>query len=148
MIDILELAKKAGIPIGITGGNPSILDVSTFAKLVIEAHNKQLLDGNDKPIGHVKIMPHGGIEIDYDYYLHTGDDKSDSVLVYTEDQLAAAVLKEREKSRPSDSYAGVHIWVGNKHVKQIVNRTEIDWEGSKGLVMSCATQQCLDYLNE
>ena len=87
----------------VTYENSLALDplVSERASELIEQgkkeRDKELLDGNDKPIGHVKIMPHGGIEIDYDYYLHTGDDKSDSVLVYTEDQLAAAVLREREK---------------------------------------------------
>ena len=83
MIDVLELAKQAGFYTDLAGANDCHIGgrgvVQALAKLVIEAHNKELLECSDEP----KIIGYDGIE--------------SIIYAYTPDQLAAAVLRERER---------------------------------------------------
>ena len=128
MIDVLELAKQAGFdedpPDSHCRGtyfDCTIDELQTFANLVIEAHNKELLEGSGEPV--LKVVHDEICYKDKSYSQSHGTwcpvtdvldiFKKDETL-YTADQLAAAVLRERERclTKPRILYFDERVGIG------------------------------------
>ena len=104
--DILGLAKQAdAVSIDVNGDRKKASErLEHFAKLVIEAHNKELLEGSGEPVAWVRpSSKENGIVYDSTFRDAVGCVAGKARIeqgfqpLHTPDQLAAAVLREREK---------------------------------------------------
>ena len=51
---VIQWARQAGIPVGITGGNPSMEELEAFAKLVAAHEREAIAEMFDEP---VRLVP-------------------------------------------------------------------------------------------
>ena len=122
MTDVSELAKQAGFlfwdaPKGVLRDavwKYSVDDFKAFAKLVIEAHNKQLLEGSVEPVAWMRpSVTENGIVYDSTFRDAVGCVDGEARIeqgfqpLYTSTQLEAAVLKERERCMDKISMAAL-----------------------------------------
>lgn len=99
MTNIINLAKQAGL--GWAEGLGDMIEfLLRFHDLAIETYRKRLLEGVGEPVGEAYLCDACDTPFDGGYYCPSktcGHNTSTKQPVYTADQLAAAVAREREE---------------------------------------------------